>query len=42
MKNVGVENHLEIYFDGSYEFRKCTYCDGPLLGHLKEKCPKED
>ena len=42
LKNVGIDNHLEIYYDGSYKFRRCEYCDGPLLGHLKEKCPKED
>ena len=42
LKNVGIENYLWTYYDGSYEFRKCEYCDGPMLGHLKEKCPKVD
>ena len=42
LKNIRIKIHLEIYYDGSYKFRKCEYCDGPLLGHLKEKCPKED
>ena len=34
LKNVRIENHIEFYDDGRYEFRKCEYCDGPLLGHL--------
>ena len=42
LKNVEIKNHLEVYYDVSYEFRKCEYCDEPLLGHLKPKCPKVD
>ena len=32
LKNVNIENHLEFNYHGEYVFRKCEYCDGPLLG----------
>ena len=42
LKNVNIENHLEFDYHGRFEFRKCEYCDGLLLGHLTQKCPKLD
>ena len=36
LKNVGIENHLELNYVGGYKFRNCEYCNGPLLVHLKE------
>ena len=40
LKNVVIEYHLEFWYNGEYEFRRSEYCDGPMLGHLKPKCPK--
>ena len=42
LKNVNIENHLEFNYQGDYVFKKCEYCDGPLLGHITQKCPKLD
>ena len=42
LKNLNIENHLEYSYYGEYVFRKCAYCDGPLLGHLPTKCFKLD
>ena len=35
-----IENYLEFENNGKYEFRRCEDCNGPMIGHLKEKCPK--
>ena len=40
LKNVVIENYLEFENTGKYEFRKCEDCNGPMIGHLKPKCPK--
>ena len=40
MKIVELENFLDFDYNGKYEFASCEDCNGPLLGHLKAKCPK--
>ena len=35
-----IENYLEFFDDGGYEFYKCSGCFGPKLGHITQKCPK--
>ena len=40
MKNVVLENFLDFDFKGRYEFASCEDCNGPLMGHMKAKCPK--
>ena len=40
LKNVKIENYLEFYSDGRYEFYKCSGCFGPQLGHITAKCTK--
>merc|ERR1711867_355147 len=40
LKKVKIENYLEFFGDGRYEFYKCSGCFGPQLGHLTQKCTK--
>ena len=42
LKNVNIENRLKFNYQGDYVFKKCEYCDGPLLGHIPQKCPTLD
>ena len=42
LKNVNIGNHLEFNYHRNYVFRKCAYCDGPILRYLPTKCPKLD
>ena len=38
LEKVKIENFLEFYSDGRYEFYKCSGCFGPQLGHISVKC----
>ena len=40
--HVKLDIFLDFDNDGNYEFLKCVYCDGPLLGHMEVKCPRLD
>ena len=40
MKNVVKENFLDFDDNGRYEFARCEDCNGPLMRHMKAKCPK--
>ena len=40
LKKVKIENYLEFFGDGRYEFYKCSGCFGPQLGHITQKCIK--
>ena len=40
MKNIVIENFLDFDVSGRYEFASCEDCNGPLIGHMKAKCPK--
>ncbi len=40
LEKVKIENFLEFYSDGRYEFYKCSGCFGPQLGHIEVKCTK--
>ena len=40
LKKVKIENYLEFYSDGRYEFYKCLGCFGPHLGHIIAMCTK--
>ena len=40
LKKVKIENYLEFFGDGRYEFYKCSGCLGPKLGHIIQKCTK--
>ena len=40
LKNVNIECYLRFDYGGKYEFKKCEYCTGPLLGHYQPKCPQ--
>ena len=40
MKNVVLENYLDFDVNRKYEFVFCEDCNGPLIGHMKAKCPK--
>ena len=40
LKKVKIENYLEFYSDGRYEFYKCSGCFGPQFGHITAKCTK--
>ena len=42
LRNVKIDNHLKFDYQGDYKFNKCEYCDGPLLGHMAQKCPMLD
>ena len=42
LRNVNIENYLKFNFQGNYEFRRCEYCDGSMLGHMVQKCQKLD
>ena len=37
---MNIECYLRFDYGGKYEFKKCEYFTGPLLGHLPTKCPK--
>ena len=37
-----MEEYLEFDNTGRYEFYKCESCDGPMLGHLQNKCRHKD
>ena len=38
----GLDEYLEFDNTGRYEFYKCGSCDGPILGHLQNKCGHKD
>ena len=40
MKSLVIENFLDFDDNGRYEFARCEDCNGPLIGHMKVKCPK--
>ena len=40
MKNVVLENFLDFDFNSRFKFVNCEDCNGPLMGHMKAKCPK--
>ena len=40
LEKVKIENFLEFYSDGRYEFYKCSGCFGPQLGHITTKCTR--
>ena len=40
LEKVKIENYLEFYSDGRYEFYKCSGSFGPQLGHIAVKCTK--
>ena len=40
LRKVKIENYLEFFGDGRYEFYKCSGCFGPQLGHITQKCIK--
>ena len=40
MKNVVIENFLDFDLYGRYEIARCEDYNGPLMGHIKVKCPK--
>ena len=40
MEGVVIENFLDFDDDGRYKFERCEDCKGPMMGHLKVKCPK--
>ncbi len=46
IKNNGLDEYLEFDNTGRYKFYRCKSCDGPMLGHLQNKCrhkePYED
>ena len=42
LKNVNIEYHWKFNYQGEYVFKKCADYDGPLLGHMTQKCPKLD
>ena len=42
LRNVTIENNFKFNYQGDYEFKKCEYCDGLLLGLMAQKCPKLD
>ena len=35
-----LKNLLDFDLNGKYQFSSCEDCNGPLLGHMKAKCPK--
>ncbi len=37
LKKVKIENYLEFFGDGRYEFYKCSGCFGPQSGHIITK-----
>ena len=37
LENVNIESYLRFDFKGSYTFKRCVYCNGPLLGHYQPK-----
>ena len=37
-----LDEYLEFHNTGRYEFYKCESCDGPMLGHLQNKCRHKD
>ena len=40
LKKVKIENYLEFYSDGRYDFYKFLGCFGPQLGHITQKCTR--
>ena len=38
----GLDEYVEFDNVGRYEFYKCGSCDGPILGHLQNKCRSKD
>ena len=40
LANVNLDNFLDFDYHGQFEFVRCAFCDGPLLGHLEAKCPR--
>ena len=40
LRKVKIENYLEFFGDGRYEFYKCSGCFGPQLGQIIQKCTK--
>ena len=40
LKKVNIQNYLEFYSDGNYEFYNCYGCLGPQSGHITAKCTK--
>ena len=40
LANVNLDNFLDFDYNGQYEFVRCAYCSGPLLGHIEAKCPR--
>ena len=40
LQNVNIKCYLKFDYGGKYEFKKCEYCTGLLLGHYQPKCPK--
>ena len=40
LANVNLDNILDFDYNRQYEFVRCAYCNGPLLGHLEVKCPR--
>ena len=42
IKTHGLDEYLEFDNTGRYEFYKCESCEGPMLGHLQNKCRNKD
>ena len=42
IQNNGLDDYVEFDNIGRYEFYKCGSCDGPMLGHLQNKCRQKD
>merc|ERR1712240_241211 len=40
LEKAKIDNYLEFYSDGRYEFYKCSGCFRPGLGHITAKCTK--
>ena len=40
LKNVKIENHLEFFDDGRYEFYKYSGCFVPKFGYITQKCSR--
>ncbi len=38
----GLNEYVEFNNVGRYEFYKCRSCDGPILGHMKNKCRSKE
>ena len=42
LRNVDLDDFIDVDSFGRYEFARCEGCDGPLLGHLEVKCNGKD